>query len=401
MPISTKKIYKTLFWLRPISLFVKILKFLSLLKPIFFDQTSFYPKFVLNFENNFAKKINCNFGVTFSNGTSAIEAALFASGISKNTEVLVCGHTFHASIMAILNYGCKPKLIEVNEDLDFDIEHLKKNINENTSAIVLVHLWGIPLNVKEILEISIEQNIKIIEDSSHSYGAKFNDDFVGSIGSVGCFSLQGSKPIAAGEGGICVTKSEEIYKKLNFYGHFGRIKIPKFSSLSPHSEKTGYGKKLRANPLGIKIAQIDLIFFNYTNKIKNQNFQKLNKIFQNIPLFKSIYLNNSKKPGGFFGGFPIIYRGNDIDHTVNVFSKNGIIINRNPYFNLNKSKHIFSDEIRNKIFLNTEHNYVPNFEKLDKVDFLCSRLLLLDERYLIFLPNFIIKKIKLAIKKCY
>ena len=118
-------------------------------------------------------------------------------------------------------------------------------------------------------------------------------------------------------------------------------------------------------------------------------------------MFKSIYLNNLKKPGGFFGGCPIIYRGNDIDHTLNVFSKNGIIINRNPYFNLNKSIHIFSDEIRNKTFLNIEHDYTPKFEKLDKVDYLCSKLLLLDERYLIFLPNFIIKKIRLAIKKCY
>ena len=117
-----------------------------------------------------------------------------------------------------------------------------------------------------------QHNIKIIEDSSFLW-CKDNDEYVGSFGSVDVLAFKVQNPLQQ-EKEEFANQPEEIYKKLNFYGHFGRIVIPKSSSLSLYSEKTGYGKKLRANPLGIKIVQIDLIFFNYTNKIKYQNFQK-------------------------------------------------------------------------------------------------------------------------------
>lgn len=393
-------LYKIFYWFRPISLFKKIIKLIFIFKPIILDQTSYYPNFVIDFEKLFANKINCNFGVTFSNGTSAIEAALFASEIDKKTEILVCGHTFHATIMSILNYGCIPKLIDANDNLSFDLDDLSGKINAKTSAIILVHLWGIPANVNDILEIAKKNNLKVIEDASHSFGAKIHDKFIGALGLVGCFSLQGSKPIAAGEGGICVTNSEKVRDRLQFYGHFGRVDNDIFKNISAYSDKTGYGKKLRANPLGIRIAYVDLLFFKYTNKRRFKNFNKLKKIFDNKKPFKNIEISKDVTPGGFFGGFPIIYKGNNINLILEIFRKFNIKIYQNPYFNLNKSIHIIDDDTRGEIFLNKKKNIFHKTENLYKVDYLCNNIILLDERYLSYLPRFTIKNINKAINKC-
>lgn len=393
-------LYKLLYFLRPISILKKIFKILFIFMPIFKNQTSFYPNFVIKFEKDFAKKINCEYGVTFCNGTTAIEAALFATEVKKNSEVIVCGHTFHATIMSIINYGCAPMLVDVTEDLNFDLTSLNNKININTSAIIIVHLWGIPVNISKILEIAKVNNLKVIEDASHSYGSKLSNKFIGSLGSVGCFSLQGSKPIAAGEGGICVTNSKDIKDRLEFYGHFGRLNDKSYSQISLYSEKTGYGKKLRANPLGLRLAQVDLSFYNITNKIRLKNFTTLQNIFANNDSFKNIDFTKDIKPGGFFGGFPLIYLKDDIEAILEVFKKYNIKLYKNPYFNLNKSEHIINDDIRNKIFLGEDIEIKKNYEELPKVDYLCKHIILLDERYLSYLPKFIIINLKRAVKEC-
>lgn len=400
MKNNISNLYRLLYLLRPISILKKILKILSIFIPIIKNQTSFYPNFVVKFEKDFAKRVNCEYGVSFSNGTTAIEAALFASGVKKNSEVVVCGHTFHATIMSIINYGCIPMLVDATDDLNFDLISLNNKINVNTSAIIIVHLWGIPIDTRKIFEIAKDNNLKIIEDASHSYGSKFNGQFIGSLGLVGCFSLQGSKPIAAGEGGICVTNSKNIKERLEFYGHFGRLNDKSYSQISLYSDKTGYGKKLRANPLGLRLAQVDLSFFNLTNKIRLKNFNILQKIFAHNDLFKNINFSKHIIPGGFFGGFPLIYLKDDADTILEIFKKFNIKIYKNPYFNLNKSEHIINDEVRNKIFLDENLEIKKSYEDLPKVDYLCKHIILLDERYLSYLPKFIIINLKRAIKEC-
>src|SRR3989304_10221332 len=184
-----------------------------------------YSRFITRFERRFADYIGCKYGLTFCNGTSTIEAAIFALGIKEDDEVLVPSYTFHSSIFPVIAIGAKPIFVDIDETtLTMDAEDLRKKTTDKTRCIVVVHLWGNSAEMDKICAIAKEHNLKIIEDCSHAHGTAWKGKKVGSIGDIGCFSLQGKKPISAGEGGIAVTNDRHLYERMSLYGHFGRIK---------------------------------------------------------------------------------------------------------------------------------------------------------------------------------
>ena len=105
--------------------------------------------------------------------------------------------------------------------------------------------------MKEIKKICKEFNLKLIEDCSHAHGASFDGNKIGSFGDISCFSLQGAKAIAAGEGGIAVTDNYDYFLRMSAYGHFNRNEkdFLEKDNLKIYA-KTGLSKKLRAHPLG-------------------------------------------------------------------------------------------------------------------------------------------------------
>ena len=109
----------------------------------------------------------------------------------------------------------------------------------------------------EILKIVKEYNLKLIEDCSHAHGATYKKNKIGSFGDIGCFSLQGAKAIAAGEGGIAVTDNYDYFLRMSVYGHFNRNEKEFLNNdnLKIYA-KTGLSKKLRAHPLGISLAAV-------------------------------------------------------------------------------------------------------------------------------------------------
>ncbi len=181
---------------------------------------------VENFQTSFSSFNKSKFCLGVANGTDAIEIALESLGIPKNSEVIVPNFTFLSPAEAVLRGGYKLVLADINLD-DFTIctKSLKKLVSKKTSAIIVVHLFGNPCQMDEILKIAKSENLKLIEDCSQSHGAQFKNTYVGNFGDIGTFSFYPTKNLGAfGDAGAIVTNQRNLYEKAKKIANHGRVK---------------------------------------------------------------------------------------------------------------------------------------------------------------------------------
>lgn len=235
------------------------------------DEISLSP-IVNEFEHKFEKFVGATYSIAMNNGTACLHSALFAVGVKPGDEVIVPSYTFWASVIPITSTGATPVFCDVDrETFNIDPVDIEKRITDKTTAIMVVHVWGCPCDMDAIMAIAKKHNLKVVEDCSHAHGATYKGRCVGVIGDVGCFSMQGSKMLTAGEGGILVTNSREYYERAAAYGHYERLYgFPKECEYRKY-EATGMGYKYRVHPLGIAIANTELDRLAERNKIRNNN----------------------------------------------------------------------------------------------------------------------------------
>src|SRR4029077_8744996 len=138
-------------------------------------------------------------------------------------------------------------------------ETILARVTPRTRAIVFVHLWGNPAGLVECVELANELDIPVVEDASHAHGAHVRGKKIGTLGAVGCFSMQASKLLGAGEAGVAVTDSSELYDAMLALGHFrGRIEVDSKTDTFESYAYTGLGPKYRPHPLAIAIANDSL-----------------------------------------------------------------------------------------------------------------------------------------------
>ena len=193
----------------------------------FFDQTLksgqiFFGPNLKNFEYKFLKKYKSKYGVAVGSGTDALLISLMSINIKNGDEVITASNTAIPTISAIVNSGAKPVLVDIKEDYLIDTDKIEKKITKKTKAIIPVHLYGKSCDMEKIIKISKKYKLSIIEDCAQSQGAKFNNKFVGTFGSLGCFSFYPTKILGGyGDGGFILTNDFNTYKKikrLRFYG---------------------------------------------------------------------------------------------------------------------------------------------------------------------------------------
>lgn len=210
-------------------------------------------------EDSFCVYYNLPYGIATNSGTTALLSAFFGCGIGPGDEVIAPTYTFLATVTPILHVNAIPVLVDCDAVTgNISPQEIRKNITCKTKAIVITHIWGHPCEMDEILAIAIENNLFLIEDCSHAHGACYKNQKVGTFGDVACFSLQGNKIVSAGEGGILLTKSLEIYERATLLGHYrNRSEQCVKSNFYKQFTKTGYGLKLRMHPVGAALALID------------------------------------------------------------------------------------------------------------------------------------------------
>lgn len=314
------------------------LKIISVSKSILLNRITFYPKQVLKLEESFRQRIGVKYAISFSNGTSALEAAIYSLRLDANCVALVQADTFHASVGPIYSNKLQIRYLETGTNsYAVTVKEIIEKSCKNTKLIVLPHLFGLPQqDIVAIKEFCLRRRIYLIEDCSHCHFGKFAHQFLGTFGDISVFSLQGSKAIAGGEGGILCTNSHAFAEVAGLYGHFGRpIVDSEYRKESEYAYNTGFGSKRRIHPLAADLALVDLQFIDYENKLLNNRIREIlvnRELYANLELPK---LEEGTVLGGLFYGLPIFVSDNCIEKIKNLSFSDGIL--KTPYFNLSKN----------------------------------------------------------------
>jgi dTDP-4-amino-4,6-dideoxygalactose transaminase len=195
------------------------------------------------------------YAIGVANGTDALLLALRACGIGVGDEVITTPFTFIATAEVIALLNAVPVFVDICPDtFNIDCNKIADKITKKTRAIIPVHLFGHPADMGPIIEIAKKHNLKVIEDCAQAFGARYNGSKVGTIGDIGCFSFFPSKNLAGyGDGGMVITKSEEIAKQIKTLRNHG-------SSVRYYHQTVGYNSRLdeiQAAIIRIKLKKID------------------------------------------------------------------------------------------------------------------------------------------------
>ena len=209
--------------------------------------------FTDKFEESMKKYLNVKYVLACSNGGAALKLSCIALGIGVGDEVLVPSFTFIASASSILSTGAIPKFIDIDETMNVDSKSIEKNISDRTKAIMVVHMQGVPANMKEIMKIAKKHNLKVIEDTAQALGAELNGKKAGTFGDCGAFSLQAGKTITCGEGGFFATNNKELYIRAKMYHDNGGYRL---GSDYPtwENKKTFFGENFKLTEIQSAIA---------------------------------------------------------------------------------------------------------------------------------------------------
>ncbi len=182
------------------------------------------------FENAFAAYCGVGYGAGTNSGSSAIELALRACGIGPGDEVIVPAHTFIASVMAVLNVGATPVLVDVEpRAFSLDIDLAAKAVTARSKAVLVVHLYGQMADMGALEDLARGHDLLLIEDAAQAHGAAFRNRKAGSFGACGCFSFYPTKNLgAAGDAGMVVTSNASLARRLKRLRNHGRSSHDRF-----------------------------------------------------------------------------------------------------------------------------------------------------------------------------
>lgn len=279
-------------------------------------------EFVSTMEDDFARYFGTRHALSFGSGTAAIHGALFAVGVKPGTEVLTANYTWISAITAILHAGGTPVFCDLKPGgLHIDPAEIKRKAGPHTRAVVVTHVWGIPADIDPLLKAARDLNLAVVEDCSHAQGAKYKGRFVGTIGDVGCFSLQASKAIIAGEGGLIVTNDERYYQRAMIPGHHGarlgeELTLPE---LIPFRATGGYWK-YRIPTLAAAIATVQLGRLEELNAARQANFDRLQtRLKQTVPFISWPALHRKSSRGWY--GTPAFYEYDQKKVPISLFAE--------------------------------------------------------------------------------
>jgi dTDP-4-amino-4,6-dideoxygalactose transaminase len=230
------------------------------------------------FANDFAAYHGATYGLALTNGTHTLEAALAACDVGEGDEVIVPGMTFVASASAALAVNATPILVDVDPDtLCIDVEATEAAITPRTRAIIAVHVAGAAADLDALIELCERHDLRLIEDCAHAHGTFWRGRGVGSWGDFGSFSMQRSKLMTAGEGGVLICNDEELRDRAWSYADCGRTKGEWFYH---HAH---YGSNLRMTEWQGAVLSAQLERFPEQNAIRNDNAIALNAALDEVP----------------------------------------------------------------------------------------------------------------------
>lgn len=248
--------------------------------------------FVGQFENRFSKSVNRKYGVAVANGSAALDIAVKAVGIGEGDEVIIPAFTIISPAFSIIRAGGVPVLVDADPvTWNMDVTKLEEKITSKTRAIIVVHIYGMAVDMDPVLALAQKHNLFIIEDAAEMHGQTYKGKNCGSFGDVSIFSFYPNKLITTGEGGMIVTNDETVAAKCRMLRNLAfEPDGPRFV----HNEM-GWNYRMTNVQAAIGVAQLEKIADHLAIKKRIGNYYnsglKNLEGFQ-LPLAKCSYAEN-------------------------------------------------------------------------------------------------------------
>lgn len=211
-------------------------------------------KYAKQFENNFANYCGAKEVIACANGTDSLEILLSALEIGAGDEVIVPAISWISTAEIVGTRGATPVFVDINEHYTIDVDQIEDKINENTKAIIPVHLYGCPADMPRIMAIAEKHGLHVIEDCAQAHGAEVNGQMVSTFGLAGSFSYYPGKNLGAyGDAGAMVTSDQELAKTARMIANHGQPQKHEHLLEGRNSRMDG----LHAAVLDVKLKYID------------------------------------------------------------------------------------------------------------------------------------------------
>ncbi|MEW6181619.1 MAG: LegC family aminotransferase [Bacillota bacterium] len=209
---------------------------------------------ITEFEERFRAYTGARHAVATVNGTSAIHLALRLLGVGPGDEVIVPALTFISTVNPVVYVGATPVVVDVDpRTWNIDVSGLERAITTRTRAVILVHLYGNPVDMTGVMKVARRHGLRVIEDAAEALGATFEGCHVGTFGDVGVFSFNGNKVITTGGGGMLVTGDPGIAERARLLVNQGRAA----GIIEYEHREIGYNYRLTNLQAALGLAQLE------------------------------------------------------------------------------------------------------------------------------------------------
>jgi perosamine synthetase len=237
--------------------------------------------FVKQFEQGMANYIGCKYAIAVTNGTAALEMAVEALGLGAGDEVIMPSFTIISCAQALTKAGAVPVLVDSELDtFNMKVQDIEAKITSNTKAIMVVHIYGLPVDMDPVLDIARRYGLRIIEDAAEVHGQTYRGRKCGTFGDVTIFSFYPNKHITTGEGGMVLTDNEQIAKKCESLRNLCFVPERRFVH-----EEIGWNLRMTNIQAALGVAQLERIdTFIQKKRWIGQQYQELLKGVPGITL---------------------------------------------------------------------------------------------------------------------
>ena len=247
--------------------------------------------FVERFEKNFASRLGRKHAIAVTNGTAAIDAAIEAIEIGNGDEVILPAFTIISCILQIVRSGATPVLVDSDPiTWNMDVNQIESKITKKTKAIMVVHIYGLPVDMDPVIEICKKHKLKLIEDTAEQIGQFYKNKPCGSFGDISTMSFYSNKHITTGEGGMIFTDDDELAEKCRKLRNMYFQEDKRFVH-----EKLGWNLRMTNIQASIGVAQLErLDEFVLKKRWIGRKYNELLKELDGIqlPLSKTNYAEN-------------------------------------------------------------------------------------------------------------